>query len=51
MWLAPGGALFAECSEQQAAALAEIYAGDGGGVDVAVDDESRTAIVMVTASR
>jgi release factor glutamine methyltransferase len=50
MWLAPGGKLFAECSEKQAPALADIYAGDGS-VDVVGDDETQTAIVTLTASR
>lgn len=51
MWLTPGGKLFAECNDRQGATLREIYAAAGESVEVIADDESKTAIVMLTASR
>lgn len=48
-WLSPSGRLLAECSERQAESLSEIYA-IAGQVDMVLDDETRTAIVTVSAT-
>jgi release factor glutamine methyltransferase len=48
-WLAPGGMLLAECSENQAPVLADIYATSGGSTDIELDPEGETAVVMLTS--